>query len=287
MLYSFLVVSQLIIATSVFIVFYDEMKMRKALFAGANVIVFLLVSFITSLTVVQTSHVGVVKTFGKVSPVTITEGVSMILPWQNYSSVYIGMDALTTSKAEAASRDLQVVHAELLTNFHVDPSMAKELYQQIPSLNYKNDFVNPAIYEMFKAVVAQYTAEELIEKRSEVSNLITKSLNEKLRQYHITVMSVNLTNFGFSKSFDEAIEEKVTALQRAATAENDLKRKKFEAEQRIVQAKGEAEAIRIQAQAIANVGGADYVQLQAIGKWDGKMPQYVTGGQALPMIGVK
>lgn len=261
--------------------------MRKALFAGANLLVFLLISFIAALTFVPTSNVGVVKTFGKVSPTTLSEGVSMILPWQNYSSVYIGMDALTTSKAEAASRDLQVVHAELLTNFHVDPSMAKELYQQIPSLNYKNDFVNPAIYEMFKAVVAQYTAEELIEKRSEVSNLITKSLNEKLRQYHITVMSVNLTNFGFSKSFDEAIEEKVTALQRAATAENDLKRKKFEAEQRIVQAKGEAEAIRIQAQAIANVGGADYVQLQAIGKWDGKMPQYVTGGQALPMIGVK
>ena len=286
MIYIFVIFSLIIIFATLYFVLKEHLKKPKLYFVGI-VVVLLLVTFCFSLALVNTSRVGIVKTFGKVSPVTISEGVSFVLPWQSYSTVYVGMDALTTSKAQAASKDLQVVHAELLTNFHVSPSMARELYQQIPSLNYKEDFVNPAIYEMFKSVVAKYTAEELIEKRSEVSESITRSLNEKLKQYHISVQSVNLINFGFSKSFDEAIEEKVTALQRAATAENDLKRKMFEAEQRIVQAKGEAEAIKIQAQAIANAGGADYVQLQAIGKWDGKMPQYVTGGQSLPMIGVK
>jgi hypothetical protein len=48
--------------------------------------------------------------------------------------------------------------------------------------------------------------------------------------------------------------------------------RKYEAQQRIEQANGEAQAIKIQAQAITQQGGADYVKLQWIKQWDGKLP---------------
>ena len=101
------------------------------------------------------------------------------------------------------------------------------------------------------------------------------------------MQTVSLTDFGFSKSFDAAIEEKVTANQKAATAENNLKRVKFEAEQRIAQADGEDRAIAIQSAAIEKSGGAGYVQLQAIAKWDGKLPQYVSAGAPMPFVNIK
>ena len=91
------------------------------------------------------------------------------------------------------------------------------------------------------------------------------------------MQNVNLVNFGFSKAFDQAIEEKVTANQKAATAENNLKRTRFEAEQRIAQAEGEAKAIAIQSAAVEKSGGQGYVQLQAISKWDGKLPTTMAG----------
>ena len=90
-------------------------------------------------------------------------------------------------------------------------------------------------------------------------------------------------NFNFSAAFDAAIELKVTADQNALAAENNLKKVKFEADQAIATAKGQAEAIRIQAEAINSQGGADYVQLQAISKWNGDVPTYMMGN-SVPFI---
>jgi uncharacterized membrane protein YqiK len=70
-----------------------------------------------------------------------------------------------------------------------------------------------------------------------------------------------------------AIEAKVKAEQDALAAKAKLEQSKYE-----------AEAIRIQADAIKNSGGAEYVQLQAIAKWNGVLPLY-TGQGAVPFIG--
>ncbi len=238
-------------------------------------------------TIIPASNVGVVTTFGKVHAETLPEGGHFIAPWSQMHKVYIGMEVATTTNSEAASRDLQSVHSDLSVNYHVDASKARELYQLIPSLRYEEAFVQPAMYEIFKAIVAQYTAEELVTKRQEVGVGITEALNRRLAQYHLSVQTVNLVNFGFSKAFNAAIEEKVTASQKAETAKRNLERVKFEADARIAQAEGEAKAIAIQSAAVEKSGGAGYVQLQAIQKWDGKLPQYVTGGATLPFVNVK
>ncbi len=74
------------------------------------------------------------------------------------------------------------------------------------------------------------------------------------------------------------------AQQQALKAANDLDRIKTEAEQRVAQATAEAEAIKIQAQAITQQGGRDYVQLKAVEKWDGKLPGQMIPGSAVPFI---
>ena len=67
------------------------------------------------------------------------------------------------------------------------------------------------------------------------------------------------------------------------TEKNKLERIKFEAQQKIEQSKAEAETIRIQADAIRQQWGAEYVQLKWIEKWDGKLPttNLGNGGQGL------
>jgi regulator of protease activity HflC (stomatin/prohibitin superfamily) len=229
----------------------------------------------------------VVTTFGKVGAELLGEGAHFIAPWSRTRDIYLGQQRVDATKSDAGSKDLQSVHADLVVNFVVDPAKARELYVSNPALNYAELLLQPATYETFKAVVAQYTAEELVTKRQEVSAAIADNLQRRMRQYHLVVQNVNLVNFGFSKAFDAAIEEKVTANQKAATAENNLKRTKFEAEQRIAQAEGEAKAIAIQSAAVEKSGGQGYVQLQAIAKWDGKLPQYVAAGSPMPFVNVK
>ncbi|MDQ0035912.1 regulator of protease activity HflC (stomatin/prohibitin superfamily) [Variovorax boronicumulans] len=258
-------------------------RLVSMVLAAVGVIAFVFSMFTT----VPASNVAVVTTFGKVGTELLGEGAHFIAPWSRTRDIYLAQQRVDAAKSEAGSKDLQSVHADLVVNFVVDPNKARELYVSNPSLSYAELLLQPATYETFKAVVAQYTAEELVTKRQEVSAAIARNLQQRMVQYHLVVQNVNLVNFGFSKSFDQAIEEKVTANQKAATAENNLKRTKFEAEQRIAQAEGEAKAIAIQAAAVEKSGGVGYVQLQAIAKWDGKLPQYVAAGSPMPFVNVK
>jgi len=94
------------------------------------------------------------------------------------------------------------------------------------------------------------------------------------------VEDFSIVNFDFSKSFNEAIEAKVTAEQNALASKNKLAQVQYEAQQSVEKAKGEAEAIRIQSSALQS--NPQILQLEAIRKWDGKMPQVT--GQSLPLL---
>lgn len=253
---------------------------------SAGIVIPLAILIVASFTIVGTSRVGVVTTFGKPHPEILREGPHFVLPVSNVHEVFTGLDTAKAEKMSAASKDLQAVAASVTAQYAVDPAKARDLYIANPSLNYRSAFIEPALFETFKGVTSRYTAEELVTKRTQVSADFTDALSAKLMQFHVRVQNVNITDFNFSKAFDEAIEAKVTATQKAETAKNDLERVKFEADQRIAQAKGEAEAIRIQVEAITKQGGAEYVSLKAVEKWDGKLPQYQMGG-ATPFINIK
>jgi regulator of protease activity HflC (stomatin/prohibitin superfamily) len=140
------------------------------------------------------------------------------------------------------------------------------------------------VQESVKAATAQFTAQELIELRPKVKDEIRRHLAERLHARHIVADDFSIVNFDFSDSYEQSVEAKQVAQQNALKAENDLRRIRVEAEQRIAQATAEAEAIRIQAEAIRSQGGSEYVQLQAIAKWDGHLPEQFVPGSAIPFL---
>lgn len=82
-------------------------------------------------------------------------------------------------------------------------------------------------------------------------------------------------NIDYSDKFEGAIEDKVIAEQKAQEAVNNTKRIKEEAEQKLISAKAEAEAMEIKSEALSkNKGLTEY---EAVQKWDGKLPQYMLG----------
>ena len=235
--------------------------------------------------VVPASNVGVQVRLGETLPETLSEGPHLVPPWVKVKDIYMAQQTVTTKEADASSHDLQSVHASVNVAFTVKPEFARNLFVMNPTLSYPELLVVPATEEVFKAVMAQYSAEQLVNQRKAVSDAITKAMQAKLAPYYLQVQTVNLQNFGFSKSFNASIEEKVVASQKAETAKRNLERVKSEADARIAQAEGEAKAIAIQAAAIEKQGGDKYVQLQAISKWDGKLP--TTTSSAIPFINVK
>ena len=170
----------------------------------------------------------------------------------------------------------------------MNPANATDIYTKYRSAEqFGYNVVEPIIRETVKSYTAQYTAEELVTKRPEISDKVAVALGEQLPEKGAILSQSNLTNFDFSPAFNAAIEAKVTAVQNAEAAKNKLEQVKYEKEQAIVQAQGVAEAQRIQAQSLAAQGGSDYVQLKALEKWDGHLPAQMIPGTTVPFINLK
>ncbi len=197
-------------------------------------------------------------------------------------------EVISDNALSAASKDLQDVNVSTVVNYRIDQSKVMEVYTSYRTEEaFEEGVVKPLIKEVVKTLTASYTAEELVTKRAELNTRILEELSQKFSDKMAIFEQGNVTNIEFSPSFTQAIERKVTAEQDALASKNKLEQTKYEGEQKIVSAKAEAEAIRIQSQAINSQGGADYVQLQAITKWDGHLPTQMIPGSTVPFINLK
>lgn len=265
----------------------DVPKIVKHSLIGLVVLILLF----STLGLVSAGEVGVRTRFGKVIGI-VNQGLYIKLPF--IESVEIidiktrTVDFDSDNRLGGASKDLQDVTIGVMVNYRVDSTKAENVYNQFKTNRVLEDnVIEPVIRETVKSVSAQYTAEELVTKRIEFSDKVTTLLAERLVSKDCVLDRFSITDFAFSKSFSDAIEAKVTAVQTAEAAKNKLEQVKYEAQQQIEKAKAEAESIRIQAQAINSQGGADYVQLQAISKWDGKLPTQFLPNASVPFINVK
>ena len=259
----------------------DDPRLKP--FTLAPLVLPILIVLFESFTIVSAGHAGVQVTLGTVNPVPLTEGVHFVNPISSVKEISVRLDTATLKGANAGTKDLQVVHTDIVVNYRLDGSKVAHIYKDF-GFDVDNKVLLPAINESFKAVTAHYDSEELITKRDQVSSAIKAELQEKVGKYGITVNEISLVNFGFSNEYQNAIEQKVIATQSKLKAEQDLQRIKVEAQQAIAKAQGEAEAIRISAQAIQNQGGDAYVRLKAVEKWDGKLPSVNSG--VTPFINV-
>lgn len=251
--------------------------------AAPTILIALIILF-SSFYQVESGTRGLVFTNGSLNAVA-EEGLHFKVPFfQTVKKIDITTQSATADKLSAASKDLQEVRAGVTVNYHYDVTKLPEIYEQT-KFDIENRILQPRVQEALKSISAKYTAEELITKRTEVKNELDSLLYQQLGKYNIIVDDVQLVQFSFSPAFNEAIEAKQTEVQNTLKAKNVLERTKIESEQRIVQAQAEAEAIRIQAEAVRSQGGAEYVALQWISKWNGTMPTTITGnGGSMIMI---
>jgi regulator of protease activity HflC (stomatin/prohibitin superfamily) len=235
---------------------------------------------------VPSGNRGVVTLFGKVQPDSLDAGLHLINPFARVVNVSVRIQK-TDSQGDAASRDLQQVTTHIALQYHLNPLTVAPFYQSVGTA-YEHTIIAPQIQETFKAIVARYTAEELITKREEVRNHIRELIAQKLGDLTaggVLVDDFSITNFAFSRNFSAAIEAKQEAEQLALKAKRDLERIQVEAQQKVALAEAEAAGLKAQKQEIT----PDLIKLReievqrmAIEKWDGHLPN-VNGG-AIPFI---
>lgn len=256
-------------------------------------IALLAVTVITGCSRVNTGEVGIETTKEKVSSPPLSAGWYFF--WPIYNKIHILNTRVQTvaQDSQAASSDLQNVQTQLTLNYHLGAEDPIGHYTRLgdDQTRIEITIVNPAMSEAFKAVVAQYTAEQLITKRREVRAAIQDTLAARLKQYDLYIDSVSITNFEFSPVFTAAIEAKQVAEQNANKAKNDLARITIEAQQKIVEAQAKAQAMQLQKQVVTpeliELKQMD-IQSKMVDKWDGHFPAtYMSGNNPMNLLNIK
>ncbi|MEG4301867.1 prohibitin family protein [Microcoleus sp. D3_18a_C4] len=225
--------------------------------------------------IVNAGERGVLMQFGKVQEQVLGEGIHVIVPTVYTVKKLSVRVQKQESSAEASSKDLQDVFTDVALNWHIIPEEANAIFQQIgDEKEVVARIIDPAVEEVLKAVMAKYTAEEIITKRGEVKAAVDDYLTLRLVTYHIAVDDISLVHVHFSERFSEAVEAKQIAEQEAKRGEFLALKAVKQAEAKVNLAKGEAEVQRLLRDNLT----PELLERQAIEKWDGKLPLIVGDG---------
>lgn len=238
----------------------QQQKLVKAgVFSTIGVVLALSIIF-GSFVVVKSGYVGVVTTAGKVTS-EMQPGLHFKWPFvQGVTQMNVQVQKDQTDQT-AATNDLQDVTTTVAVNYHLDHAQVDNVFVNLTA-KYQDNVVAPTISEAVKAVTANYTASELLTKRSEVSQDIDQLLIKRLQPRGILVDQFSIVNFAFSAQFTQAIEGKQAAQQDAEKAQFTLQ-----------QAQLNAQANQVQTAALTD----SILEQQAIAKWNGVMPTTVAG----------
>lgn len=255
-----------------------EVNYKKFIIPGAIIIVILIVLF-SCFATIPTGHVGVKVVFGKAKDGVISEGLHFTLPFIEKIEKIDCRTKKIEITSEASTKDLQTVDASIAVNYNVNRENANRLYREVGK-QYESILIAPAILESIKATMAQYTAEELITKRTEVSTKIQTALTEKISKEGFSITGFNVTNIVFSPEYDRAIEAKAVKQQEVIAAQAELEKQEILNKKEISIAEKDARVMELQnSQITENTLKLRRIEAfqKFIQKWNGVLPTTMLG----------
>jgi regulator of protease activity HflC (stomatin/prohibitin superfamily) len=270
------------------------LRLASTISSGAGVLIAIAIVITSIFVVIPAGQVGVKVLFGNVDPKPLPQGLNVI---SNPLYDVIKMDtrvAKFQEKYDAASKDQQIVHVTMALNLRLIPDRAPEVFRGI-GLNYIGVIVAAAAPEVLKANTAKHNVSEILQQRQLIKVDVQKGLTEWLARYGLELTEVSLADIRFDKKYEEAVEAAQIAERNSVAADWNAKAKiatlRGEGEADLEKAKGEAAAKRLRADAeeyynnkVATSLRPVVIQQQYLGKWDGKLPQIITGGGQGPLL---
>lgn len=192
---------------------------------------------------------------------------------------------------EAYSRDQQPANMTISVTYVVsDPSAVYEQFGDLEGAVMR--LIDPRVMSGTKSIFGTYDAVRAIQERAALNRDFNDIVASAI-SVPINVISVQIENIDFSEAYEQSVEQRMLAQVEIQRREQNLRTTEVEAQIARTRAEGEAEAIRlrgeaeaaaIRARADALRANADLVQLQAVEKWDGKLPATMVPGSAMPFI---
>jgi len=250
-----------------------------------------------SLTTVDAGQIGVRTQFGKVTENSVEPGLHFVNPIGGHIIKYDVREQKAEIKAPTYTKDMQQADIFIVVTYALNKGEVGVVHQTYGTA-YADRVVLPKVTGAIKDVIGNIEAAELVNAREKAAKSILDTATAQIAEAKVpvTITSLVITNIDYSDVFEKSIEEKVVAQQNAIRAQNETKRVEEESKQTVIRAEAqaksklalaeaEAKAVEIRGKALKE--NPDVVMLEAITKWDGKMPTTLfTGNSAANVLDV-
>jgi regulator of protease activity HflC (stomatin/prohibitin superfamily) len=219
-----------------------------------------------SIVVVPAGNVGVRDTFGVVDNEVFPPGLHLKNPFTNvvmfsgktqkyYDPGTGGANDVAT--ITAISNDALTITMGIAMNYHIDPGQAPELYKTVGE-NYPDIIIKPPVHSVPRDVISKYDVKTLYSASRSADNpdraKIEQELNDGIASgvlntdgssRGIVIERVFLRSIDLPKSLKDSIEAKLQQEQAIQTKAFEVQVAEQEANRKIVEARGIAEANHI------------------------------------------
>lgn len=183
----------------------------------------------------------------------------------------------------AYTKDVQQAEVKFTLTYSLNPNKALYTYRNVGE-DWAATLIPQVVEQSIKDVFGQSEAvKDTINNRALVQARIKNEIRHNLKARNIIVHGFELNDISFSDAFESAVEQKQVAVETANAEKNKTVAVQERANQRVIAAKADAEAMKIKTQALA--GNAKLVEYEAVQKWNGELPQNMYGG-GVPFINV-
>ncbi|HSS96101.1 MAG TPA: prohibitin family protein [Terriglobales bacterium] len=214
---------------------------------GAFIAVILLFSSISR---VESGHVGVLTLFGRVTGEVLPEGIHLINPFKSNHEMSVRTQELKESASVPSSEGL-VISLDTSLIYHLDPQKAADVYQRIGP-DFSDVLIEPNLRAAIRESTASHTANALYSgEREMVAKQIREQLASQIEPRGFIVESILLRDIQLPTTLKASIEAKQQAEQEALAMNFRLQKETQEAQRKRIEAQGIRDFQQIVAQGIS------------------------------------
>jgi prohibitin 2 len=234
--------------------------------------------------VVDTGQRGIKTRFGQVVSESLPEGLYFFNP---FTSQIVEIDTRVQrqdGETDTYTRDVQQAAIKYTLNYRLQQNAAHLMYRDI-GRDWEQKLIPQVVLGTLKEVVGKWDAVDLIANRDKAGTTAYEAIRDNLAERNVEVSRFEITDISYTHEFENSVEQKVIAQQKAIEEQNRTKQIEEQARQKVLSAEAEAKSMQIRAQALEQ--NAKLVEWEAVQKWNGVLPQYMLGGGAVPFINIK
>lgn len=166
------------------------------------------------------------------------------------------------------------VGIDLTVWHHVDPQRVITIHQKIGP-DYEEKIIRPGVRSVIRLVISEYPVMDVYsEKRAEIQDEINRKIKQLVEKDGFIIDEVVLRDVRFTPEFSKAIEAKQIAQQSAEQMKYTLEKEQKEAERKVIEARGRANAIEVINKALAQ--NPNYIKYLYVDKLSDKISVIVS-----------